>query len=158
MEEAETRSAASGFANGLAPAPGAAGGARESAAGIAASDRGEATAQVVILTPLLLLLVFLGIQAALFFHAANVATAAAAAGADAGSRLGGTEHAAIQAADQSLAELGAADRGSTVAELTSATVSVSVVVSVSRVLPFFPGSVTRTAVEPRERFLPEPER
>ena len=48
-------------------------------------DRGEAVTQLVILTPVLVLLAFLGVQAAIYFHAANVATAAAAQGAAAAS-------------------------------------------------------------------------
>jgi len=124
----------------------------------AKSDRGEATAQLVILTPILILLVFLGIQAAIYFHAANVAAAAASQGAAAGSRRGSGIAEATAAAQQTLADLGDSGQAQTVAEQDAAFVWVSVQVDVPRVLPFFPETVSRTAIEPNERFVPESDR
>ena len=123
-----------------------------------ARDRGDATAQVVILTPILILLVFLGIQTAIFFHAANVASAAAAQGAAAGSRRGAGAGEAISAADQTLADLGVSTRASATSSGGANVVTVTVEVEMSRVLPFFPDSVTRSATEPIERFIPESDR
>lgn len=121
-------------------------------------DRGEATAQVVILTPILILLVFLGIQAAIYFHAANVAAAAASQGAAAGSRRGSGIAEATAAADQTLADLGDSGEAQTTAEQDAAFVRVTVQVDVPRILPFFPETVSRTAIEPNERFVPESDR
>jgi hypothetical protein len=122
------------------------------------ADRGEATAQVAILAPLLILLVFLGIQTAVYFHAANVAAAAAAHGAAAGSPSGAGVGDAVGAAERTLSDLGAGAHASPNVTESGGLVTVSVEVSVSRVLPFFPDHVTRTAVEPKERFVPESER
>ncbi|MCU1395612.1 MAG: putative rane protein [Ilumatobacteraceae bacterium] len=119
-------------------------------------DRGEASAQIVVLTPLLILLVLLGVQSAIWFHAANVASAAASQGAAAGAPLGAGAAAAQDAASQTLHDLGST--GSPSATATAELVTVVVRVSVPRIVPFFPDSVERTAVEPKERFVPESDR
>ncbi len=121
-------------------------------------DRGEAAAQLVILTPLLILLVFLGVQTAIYFHAANVAAAAAAQGAAAGApQRSGTTNAAEVAASI-VSDLDGHTSGPPIAQESSGYISVTVVVMVPRIVPFFPSSVTRTASEPRERFVPESNR
>ena len=124
----------------------------------ASRDRGEATAQLVIITPILILLVFLGIQTAIFFHAANVAAAAAAQGAAAGSRRGAGTADAISAAEQTLGDLGVSTRASASATTGGSFITVTVEVEVSRVLPFFADTVGRTATEPIERFVSESDR
>lgn len=120
-------------------------------------DRGEASTQLVVLTPLLVLLVFLGVQAAIYFHAANVAAAAAAQGAAAASSLSGPSS-AIAVAQSTVADLGSHLAHVPTLSVSGGYVSVSVVLSVPRIVPFFPGSVTRTVIEPRERFVPESSR
>ena len=122
------------------------------------NDRGEATTQLVILTPILVLLVFLAVQAALYFHAANVASAAAAQGAAAGSRVDSGAESANIAANRTLRELGARPSAAPLVQLSAIDIVVTVEVSVSQIVPFFPDSVTRVASEPRERFVPESER
>ncbi len=124
----------------------------------AARDRGEATAQLVIITPILILLVFLGIQTAIFFHAANVAAAAAAQGAAAGSRRGARSADALSAAEQTLGDLGVSTNSSASASTAGSFITVTVRVEISRVLPFFPDTVGRTATEPIERFVSESDR
>ena len=121
-------------------------------------DRGEATAQLVILTPILIVLVFLGIQSAIFFHAANVAAAAAAQGAAAGSRRGAGSADAIAAAEQTLGDLGVSTNAAASAATDGSFITVTVEVEISRVLPFFPDTVGRTATEPIERFVAESDR
>jgi Flp pilus assembly protein TadG len=121
-------------------------------------DRGEATAQLVILTPILILLVFLGVQTAIYFHAANVAAAAASQGAAAGSRRGAGVGEATAAAVQTLADLEAGDHAPPSADLSSGVITVTVQVQVARIVPFFPETVSRTAIEPIERFVPESQR
>jgi Flp pilus assembly protein TadG len=123
-----------------------------------AQDRGEVSAQIVILTPLLILLVFIGVQSAIYFHAANVAAAAASQGAAAGSPLGAGAGDAESAARQTLSDLDARGAAALSVESGADLVRVTVEVAVSRIVPFFPSSVRRTAVEPKERFVPESDR
>ena len=123
-----------------------------------ARDRGEATTQLVVLTPLLILLVFLGIQTAIYFHAANVAAAAASQGAAAGSPVGSGAADAAAVAGQTIADLeGDAVRAPEVVS-GGGVVEVTVEIAVPRIVPFFPATVRRTAVEPIERFVPESDR
>lgn len=121
-------------------------------------DRGEVSAQIVVLTPLLILFVFLGVQSAIYFHAANVAAAAASQGAAAGSPVGAGADDAAAAATQTLADLGATSAATPSVSAGADFVRVTVEVAVAHIVPFFPDSVRRTAVEPKERFVPESER
>ena len=111
-----------------------------------------------ILTPLLILLVFLGIQTAIYFHAVNVASAAAAQGAAAGSVRTIPAGAAAHEAQRTIADLDGHAASLPRVDTSNGMVRVTVEVTVSRILPFFPASVSRTAVEPRERFIPESQR
>ncbi len=121
-------------------------------------DRGEATTQLVILTPLLILLVFLGMQTAIYFHAANVASAAANRGAAAGSVATSSDGAAADEAQRTVDDLDGHAASAPRVGVIGGMVRVTVEVTVSRLLPFFPATVSRTAVEPRERFVPESQR
>lgn len=111
-----------------------------------------------ILTPILVMLVFLAVQAALYFHAANVASAAAAQGAAAGSRLRSDRDVAAQVANQTVRELGSHSASDPSVQLSPNEVAVTVEIAVSQIVPFFPESVSRTAREPREQFIAEPDR
>lgn len=120
------------------------------------ADRGEGVVGYVILVPVALFLVMLGIQAAVYFHAANIAQHAGTRAVTVASRRG-----ADASSGQREAQIVVRDSGSV---LVSASVSdgdlVRAVVSVrvDRVVPFFPGTVTRHAEIPKERFVPEDER
>lgn len=122
------------------------------------SDRGEATTQLVILTPILIMLMFLGVQAAIYFHAANVAAAAASQGAAASSPSTTGANSAMAAAQRTIADLGGHSAHPPIVALDGNFVVVSVEISVPRIIPFFPSTVMRRAVEPRERFVPESKR
>lgn len=111
-----------------------------------------------ILTPLLILLVFLGIQSAIYFHAANVASAAASQGAAAGAPLSATPDAAVAAARQTVLDLDGDPVGAPTVLSGGGFVEVTVEVAIPRIVPFFPSRVRRTAIEPTERFVPESER
>ena len=124
----------------------------------AARDRGEATTQLVVLTPLLIMLVFLGIQTAIYFHAANVAAAAASQGAAAGAPIGAGVDGAAEGAARTIAELGGRPSTAPFATSNGAFLVVTVEISVPRILPFFPSTVRRTATEPVERFVTESNR
>lgn len=121
-------------------------------------DLGETTAQVVLAVPILLSLVLMAVQGAVFMHTANVATASAARGAAAGASMQGGIIAAIDATVRSTAELSAQLIGEPVAVISNEQVSVTVNLRVPQVAPFFNLNVTRTVIEPRERFIPEDER
>jgi len=122
------------------------------------ADRGEATTQVVILMPLLILLVVLGVQTAIYYHAANVASAAASQGAAAGAPLGAGAGDAEAAARRTISDLAATGGAGPVAVASAGFVSVTVEIRVPHILPFFPDAVRRSAVEPKERFIPETDR
>lgn len=121
-------------------------------------DRGEATAQLVVIIPAIVLLLLIGVQAAVWFHAAHVATAVAARGAAAGSVVGGGAGTASSAARDLASDLGADLVGAPSVSVGDRTISVRVTVDVPRIAPFFPRRVSRFAVEPREVFRPEDER
>ncbi len=121
-------------------------------------DRGEAIAQLVILTPVLILMVFLAIQAALYFHASNVAAAAAASGASAASGYQASAGAGTAAVYETLADLGGDLRGAPSVAMDGERVAVTVTIEVTRIVPFFPESVQRRATEAREVFIGEEER
>ena len=68
------------------------------------TERGETTAQAVLAVPVLLLFLLFGIQSALYFHTAQLATIAAQEGAIAGAIVNGSEVQAVAAAVVSVAE------------------------------------------------------
>jgi len=109
-----------------------------------------------VLLPVVLLIVLLGVQAAVYFHAANVAEHASSRGVSVASRHGVGNAAGAAEAAATVRESGS--RLVSVSVTGSTTVRASVTVAVSRVVPFFPASVTRSASEPEERYLREDER
>lgn len=123
-----------------------------------APDGGEATAQFVVLVPVLVLFVMLVVQAALWFHSANVAQAGAARGAGAGAPLTASADTAATAAATTVGENGGRLVRWPSVVSTARLIDVTVELAVPRVVPFFPATVSRTQSEPRERFIPENER
>lgn len=119
-------------------------------------DRGEATVGYVVLVPVVLLVLMLGIQAAVYFHAANVAANAGARSVAVASRRGSSASAGRSEALSVVVESGSTLLDVDVVE--GSTVSAVVTVRVDRVLPFFPDRVTRTVSAPKERFVREDER
>lgn len=122
-------------------------------------DSGEVTSQTVIILPVIIVVLFLAIQSALYFHISHVAGAAAAQGAAAASAKSLTSSQAIQrgreSADVLVRDSGTDFASPTVVLVTSEEVRVTVTTRVPRVVPFFPLSASRTVVEPRERFIME---
>lgn len=125
-------------------------------------DRGETSAEVVLVLPVLLLLVLVVVQSSLYFHTAHVARAAAAEGAmAAASHLvpgpstvsTGTERAAVFAE-----EAGGRIVGAPRAEISDGMVRVRVTLEVPALIPFWSTRVSRDASEPKERVLTELER
>jgi len=113
-------------------------------------DRGDVSLQVVLLTPLLLLLVLVSVQAALWYHAGQLADSAAADGAAAAARYAAGTGAGEAAVAQFVADAG----GQLVSAGLSAdgtAVVATVAVRVPHVVPGWPDVVTRRASAPIER-------
>jgi len=119
-------------------------------------DRGEGTVQYVILVPIVFLVVLLGVQAATYFHAANIASNAATRAVSVASRAGASSAAGAQEASKVVAESGAELLGVSVDG--SSEITAAVTVRVRRVVPFFSQAVSRRAAAPKERYLFEDER
>lgn len=122
-------------------------------------DSGEVTSQTVIILPTVVVILFLAIQGALYFHISHVAGAAASQGAAAASAKSLSSSQAIQrgreSADTLVRETGTDFAEPTVVAVTNDEVRVTVTTRVPRIVPFFPLTVSRTVVEPRERFIME---
>jgi hypothetical protein len=125
---------------------------------MSASDRGDATTQLVILVPVLVLLVMLTMQVVVVMHAGNVATAAATHGAAQGARYGSGATDAVDASAALVAALGGHLADPPVVIDDGTRISVSVEVEAPPIVPFFPTRVRRVVTDAVERFVPEPER
>lgn len=120
-------------------------------------ERGSVSIQLVILLPALFAVMFLGMQAALFYHARTVAIAAAQEGARAAGGENGKESDGIRAADAFLAEAGGDDvlAGATTTAHRSATTATVVVRGRSlSVIPGWSPVVRQSASVPVERLTP----
>jgi hypothetical protein len=118
-------------------------------------DRGETTAQLVVVVPVVVMCVMIALQLAVHAHVAHVATAAAAHGAAVAATPAGTPAAGGAAARQMARELGAELAGAPAVQVSDGIVSVRVQLNVPSVIPLFPSIVGREVVEPRERVLRE---
>ncbi len=117
-------------------------------------ERGEATTEVVLVTPVLLLLIAFVVQFALWYHASHVAEAAAQEGARAARAYGGSAAAGQERAEHFLAETGprvvVEPKVMATRDATSARVEIrghSV-----EVIPGLRWAVTARAESPTERF------
>lgn len=123
------------------------------------NDAGEATTQLVIVLPVVVFILLLAIQAALYFHISHVAGAAAAEGASVASARGLSTAEATRRgrdrADALVRETGTDPGGPTSVSVSSNEVQVTVRTRVPSIIPFFPVMAIRTVVEPRERFITE---
>lgn len=119
-------------------------------------DRGSATAELAVATPLLLLMVMLIVQFALWSHASHVAQAAAAQGLGAARTVVGTGADGAREASELLAQLAGGPLAAPLVETTRGPTSVTVTVSgtVTPVVPFLVLPVRAVAVGPVERFTP----
>jgi len=121
-------------------------------------DRGAGSAEIVIAVPLLMLLILLVIQFAVWEHAEAIAHATAEEALAAARVQGGTAAGGQQRAAQVISQIGTGVlTGPQVSvALTAADVTVRVTGTAERVLPF-PGltfPVTATVTGPVERFVP----
>lgn len=110
------------------------------------------------MTPVILMMIFVIVQAGLWFHAVQVAENAAADGADRARRYHATASDGETAAQQFVAEAGITLAAAPAVDRSDDTASVTVTVTVAHLVPGWPGTVSRTAVAPVERFIPEGDR
>jgi Flp pilus assembly protein TadG len=128
-----------------------------------AGDRGAGSAELVVATPLLMLLILLVIQFGIWAHATHVAQATAEEALAAARVQGGTGAAAGQnRASQVLGQIGGAILISphVTVTRTATTVTVTITAMAERVVPL-PGlalPVTVTVTGPVERFVPATQR
>lgn len=122
-------------------------------------ERGETTTQIVLLVPIVVSILMIAVQSAIYFHTSAIAGAAASHGASAAAVRGETVDAVTQlgreAAQHILEDAGVGRAYIPDVIVSSETVSVGVEVDVPRIVPYFPHTVRRVATEPRERFLTE---
>ena len=121
-------------------------------------DPGETVVQVVIAVPIVLSMLLIAIQAMLFMHSAHIATLAASKGASVAANTQGDVVLALNAATQTVAELGAQLIGTPTANIADGFATVQIRVAVPNVAPFFPTSVLRQGEEPLEIFVQEDDR
>ena len=116
-------------------------------------ERGSASIQMVVLLPALFAVMFLGMQAALSYHARTIALAAATEGARAAAAEHGTTTDGTRAAASYLADTGgdALTRTAIRTDRTPTTATVSVSGLALSVLPGVSPTITASATMPVER-------
>jgi Flp pilus assembly protein TadG len=117
-------------------------------------ERGSVSIELVILLPALFAVMFLGMQAALVYHARTVAIAAAQEGARAAGAEQGREADGVGAANDFIAEAGGDDvltNTSTSADRTAAAATVTVTGFSLSVIPGWKVRITQSATVPVER-------
>ena len=121
---------------------------------MAADERGAVAAELVIATPLLLLLILGIVQFALWEHASHVAEATAQQGLAAGRVQGGSDEAASVEAKSVLSQLGSGVLVNPNVSATRGLVTTTVVVTgkAEGILPFLSLPVRAVAAGPTERF------
>ncbi|PSL51391.1 TadE-like protein [Saccharothrix carnea] len=120
-------------------------------------DRGSVSAELVIATPLLLLMLLAIVQFALWSHATHIAQAAASQGLAVARSQNGTAAAGIAGARQLLDQLarGPLTGPAVTSDRTAASASVRVSGTATSVVPFLSLPVHAEAVGPVERFVPD---
>ena len=117
-------------------------------------ERGSVTIQMVFLMPALFLLMFLGLQGALYYHAKQVALAAAQEGArEAGSETG-TRESGLATANTFLNHAGGSDVMTSTSVSGSRTTTTATVTATGKSLSVIPGwhvTVSQSASVPVER-------
>jgi Flp pilus assembly protein TadG len=121
-------------------------------------ERGMTTIQVAILFPVVLFWIMLIVQYGLWWHAKQVANAAAAEAVDAAQVSAGTARDGEDAAASYLAQSGNLDDITITVSREPTTVTVEVHGDAPRLVPGVEWSVTARSSAPVERFIPESER
>ncbi len=119
-------------------------------------DRGAATLELVVIFPVVLLITFGVIEAALWYHARNVAIAAAEEGVRAATGDGGTADAGVEEATDFALRAGSDDVLSNVTVGSTSDDNVISITVTGHSLTLFPGwsghEVAQTATGPIEQF------
>ncbi len=121
-------------------------------------ERGMTTIQVAILFPVVLFWIMLIVQYGLWWHAKQVANAAAAEAVDAAQVSTGSARDGEDAAASYLAQSGNLDNIAVTVSREPTVVTVEVRGDAPQLVPGFAWSVTARSTAPVERFIPEPER
>ncbi len=121
-------------------------------------ERGMTTIQVAILFPVVLFWIMLIVQYGLWWHAKQVANAAAAEAVDAAQVADGTARDGENAANSYLSQAGNLDNITITVTREPTTVIAEVHGDAPQLVPGFAWSVTARSTAPVERFIPEPER
>lgn len=121
-------------------------------------DEGLTATQLAVVMPALLFWIMLIVQYGLWFHAKQVASAAAAEAVDAAQTPEGTPEAGHDAAASFLAQSGNLDEIQIAVDRGAELVTVEVTGNAPQLVPGFSWSVTATAQSPVERFVPQEER
>lgn len=116
-------------------------------------ERGSMSVELVILTPVLLLLLFMIVQAGLYIHAREVALHAAAEGSAAATVEGGTDADGAAAALGFADQVGALSGTAATVERTASTVTVTVTGQAPSIIPGLPLlDVTQSSTSAIERW------
>jgi len=121
-------------------------------------DEGLTSTELAVVMPVLIALVLVPFQVGLWWHAHQVAHAAAREAVDAAQVADATEDDGIRAAEWFLDAAGNVTDPQVSISRTVDTVTVQVTGRAPRLLPGFDWQVTAEAAGPVERFIPEPER
>lgn len=121
-------------------------------------DEGLTSTELAVVMPVLIALVLVPFQVGLWWHAHQVAHAAAREAVDAAQVAEATEDDGIRAAEWFLDAAGNITEPQVSISRTVDTVTVQVTGRAPRLLPGFDWRVTAEAAGPVERFIPEPER
>lgn len=121
-------------------------------------NRGMTTIQVAILFPVVLFWLMLIVQYGLWWHAKQVANAAAAEAVDAAKVSTGTTRDGQHAAASYLTESGNITRVTVFVTREPGTVTAEVHGDAPHLVPGFAWTVTARSTAPVERFIPEPQR
>lgn len=121
-------------------------------------ERGMSTIQVAILFPVVLFWIMLIVQYGLWWHAKQVANAAAAEAVDAAQVSTGTARDGEDAAASFLAQSGNLGNATITVAREPATVTAEVHGDAPQLVLGVEWSVTARSTAPVERFIPEPER
>lgn len=124
-------------------------------------DRGETSIQTVLLVPVMLTILFAGVQVGSLARAGQVAGIAAFRGAQLAAAADGSAGqtvAVLREIDNTVNELGSHATSAPQVEIGRRAVRVSVTVDVAQIVPFLPTSSTRSVTMAREIFIKDQDR
>jgi Flp pilus assembly protein TadG len=121
-------------------------------------EQGLTSTELAVLMPVLIALVLVPFQVALWWHAHQIADAAAREAVDAAQVATATEDDGMRAAEWFLDAAGNITNAEVTVTRTADTVIVAVTGRAPRLVPGFDWQVAAYATGPIERFIPEPDR